>query len=141
MPSNPDAAPDNTGAAASVSPGAAAEMVQWWQQVRTLAGDQLQLLTLEGQRVATSMVALVVCGLLTGLLALTLWFGALAQVIILAQYSQLSMAQAVGLAMVINLSGLWFVLRRCRYYSSLLRFPATMQSLRVFNQTDGNGAQ
>jgi hypothetical protein len=32
--------------------------------------------------------------------------------------------------MVLNLLGLWFVMRRCAYYSSLLRFPATIQSLR-----------
>lgn len=107
-----------------------AELVGWWQQARALAYDQLQLLTLEGERVATSMVALLVLGVLAGLLALTLWFAALTQIILLAQYQSLSVAQALGLAMIANLLGLWFVLRRCAYYSRLLRFPATLQSLR-----------
>ncbi|ALS99725.1 hypothetical protein [Lacimicrobium alkaliphilum] len=130
MPNDSITTPASAGVS-SVPPEVTAELVAWWQQVRALACDQLQLLTLEGQRVANSMVALLVFGLIAGLLALTLWFGALAQIIILAQHSLLSAGQALGLAMVVNLSGLWFVLRRCRYYSSLLRFPATMQSLRL----------
>ncbi len=108
------------------------EAVQlWWQQAQTLVYDQLQLLTLEGERVALSMVALLVFGLLAGLLALTLWFALLAQIVLLAQYSVFTAAQALGLAMIVNLLGFWFVLRRCRYYSRFLRFPATLQSLRL----------
>ncbi|MDF2178955.1 hypothetical protein P2G88_11905 [Aliiglaciecola sp. CAU 1673] len=112
----------------------------WWQQARNLAYDQLQLLTLEGQRVANSMVALLVFALIAGLLALTFWFAALTQIIILAQHSLLSVAQALGLAMVVNLAGLWFVLRRLRHYSSLLGFPATMQSLRLAGATNSKEA-
>lgn len=128
MPTEPADTPAEAGvfSPASVS----AELVVWWQQAKVLASDQLQLLTLEGERVANSMVALLVFGLLAGLLALTLWFAVLAQLIILTQSQGLSLAQALGLAMVLNLSGLWFVMRRCAYYSSLLRFPATIQSLR-----------
>ena len=128
MPAEPITTPAEAGvfSPASVS----AELVVWWQQAKVLASDQLQLLTLEGERVANSMVALLVFGLLAGLLALTLWFAVLAQLIILTQAQGLSLAQALGLAMVLNLSGLWFVMRRCAYYSSLLRFPASIQSLR-----------
>ena len=128
MPTEPADTPAEAGvfSPASVS----AELVVWWQQAKVLASDQLQLLTLEGERVANSMVALLVFGLLAGLLALTLWFAVIAQLIILTQAQGLSLAQALGLAMVLNLSGLWFVMRRCAYYSSLLRFPASIQSLR-----------
>ena len=128
MPTEPADTPAEAGvfSPASVS----AELVVWWQQAKVLASDQLQLLTLEGERVANSMVALLVFGLLAGLLALTLWFAVLAQLIILAQALGLSLVQGLGLAMVLNLLGLWFVMRRCAYYSSLLRFPATIQSLR-----------
>ena len=128
MPTEPADTPAEAGvfSPASVS----AELVVWWQQAKVLASDQLQLLTLEGERVANSMVALLVFGLLAGLLALTLWFAVLAQMIILAQALGLSLVQGLGLAMVLNLLGLWFVMRRCAYYSSLLRFPATIQSLR-----------
>lgn len=113
----------------SAAAASQAELEKWWQQARALAYDQLQLLTLEGERVANSMVALLVFGLLAGLLALTLWFAALAQIIMLAQHYSLSAAQALALAMLANLVALWLVLRRCAHYSSLLRFPATMQSL------------
>ncbi|MBN7826405.1 hypothetical protein [Bowmanella dokdonensis] len=124
-----------------VPPQVTAEMALWWQQARVLAYDQLQLLMLEGQRVANSMVALLIFALLAGLLALTFWFALLAQIIILAQHSLLSVAQALGLAMVVNLSGLWFVLRRLRSYSHLIGFPATMQSLRLSGTTDSKGAR
>lgn len=107
-----------------------AEVAVWWQQARAQACDQLELLTLEGERVATSMVALLVLAVLAGLLALTLWFAGLTQIILLAQSDSLSVTQALWLAMTANLLGLWFVLRRCRHYSRLLRFPATLQSLR-----------
>ena len=128
MPAEPITTPAEAGVFSPAS--ASAELVVWWQQAKVLASDQLQLLTLEGERVANSMVALLVFGLLAGLLALTLWFAVLAQLIILTQAQGLSLAQALGLAMVLNLSGLWFVMRRCAYYSSLLRFPASIQSLR-----------
>ncbi|GAB2927740.1 hypothetical protein [Rheinheimera gaetbuli] len=128
MAAEPVDAPAAAGVFSAVS-DSSAELATWWLQARALAYDQLQLLTLEGERVANSIVALLVFGLLAGLLALTLWFAALAQTIMLAQHYGLSMAQALGLAMVVNLLGLWFVLRRCAHYSGLLRFPATMQSL------------
>jgi hypothetical protein len=42
--------------------------------------------------------------------------------------------------MVMNLLGLLLVLRRCRYYSGLLRFPATLQSLRKAEVGNTSGA-
>ena len=62
MPTEPADTPAEAGvfSPASVS----AELVVWWQQAKVLASDQLQLLTLEGERVANSMVALLVFGLL-----------------------------------------------------------------------------
>lgn len=128
MAAEPVDGPAEAGVFSAVS-DSSAELAKWWLQAKALAYDQLQLLTLEGERVANSMVALLVFGLLAGLLALTLWFAALAQTILLAQHYGLSLAQALALAMVANLVALWLVLRRCAHYSSLLRFPATMQSL------------
>lgn len=101
----------------------------WWQQARALLYDQLQLITLEGERVAHSMVALFVSALLVGLLVLTMWFMLLAQIVLLAQQYDVSLAQALALATIANLLGVWLLLRRCRHYSRLLRFPATMRSL------------
>lgn len=129
MPADPTKTPANAGVASS-EPDITAELSGWWIQIRALLHDQLQLLTLEGERVARSMVALLVFGLIAGLLALTLWFGVLTQIVLLALHSALTAWQFLGLAMIVNLLGLWYVLRRCAYYSSLLRFPATLHSLR-----------
>ncbi|SEA47228.1 hypothetical protein [Alkalimonas amylolytica] len=129
MPAKPTQTPADAGVSPS-EPELSAELSGWWLQLKVLLHDQLELLTLEGERVARSMVALYVFGLIAGLLALTLWFGALAQIILLAQQTTLSAWQSLGLAMIVNALGLWLVLNRCAYYSSLLRFPATIQSLR-----------
>lgn len=134
MAAEPDQTPADAGVSSS-TPDLSAELSGWWLQVKVLLHNQLQLLTLEGERVARSMVALLVFGLIAGLLALTLWFGLLAQIVLLAQQSTLSAWQSLGLAMIVNLLGLWYVLRRCAYYSSLLRFPATLQSLRPTQAT------
>ncbi|MDP5188353.1 hypothetical protein [Rheinheimera baltica] len=128
MPADTTKAPASAGVSASTDISAAA--VEWWKQARVLAYNQLQLFTLEGERVAISMVALLVFGLLAGLLALSLWFAVLVQVHLFALYCGFSASQALGVVMVALLLGLWAVLRRCRYYSRLLRFPATMQSLK-----------
>ncbi|MDP4535784.1 hypothetical protein Q3O60_06270 [Alkalimonas collagenimarina] len=119
-----------TTGAASAEPDITAEAIDWWLQIKTLAHGQLELLTLEGERVARSMVALLVFALLAGLLVLTLWFAVLTQIVLLAQLSALAVWQSLGLAMIVNLLAIWFLLRRCLYYSRLLRFPATVQSLR-----------
>ncbi|MEO3877631.1 hypothetical protein [Rheinheimera fenheensis] len=111
----------------------------WWQQARALLYDQLQLITLEGERVARSMVALLVSALLVGLLVLTLWFMLLAQIVLFAQQYGVSLAQALALATIANLLGVWLLLRRCRHYSRLLRFPATMRSLRPLTADDKVG--
>lgn len=129
MPADPTNTPADAGVSSS-EPEISVELSNWWLQVKSLLHDQVLLLTLEGERVAKSMVALLVFGLIAGLLVLTMWFGLLAQIVLLAQQTALSAWQSLGLAMIVNLIGLWYVLRRCAYYSSLLRFPATMQSLR-----------
>lgn len=134
MPADPNETPADAGVF-SATPGVTAEAAQWWHQAKTLAHDQLQLLTLEGQRVAHSLVSLLICALLAGLLLLTLWFAALAQLFLLAQYLGLSAAQALGLAMLLNVLGIGLLIRRCRHYGRLLRFPATLQSLKPTDTT------
>ena len=111
----------------------------WWQQARALLYDQLQLVTLEGERVAHSMVALFVSALLVGLLVLTMWFMLLAQIVLFAQQYGVPLAQALALATIANLLGVWLLLRRCRHYSQLLRFPATIRSLHQLTADDKDG--
>lgn len=134
MPADPNETPADAGVF-SATPGVTSEAAQWWQQAKALAYDQLQLLALEGQRVIHSLVALLICTLLAALLLLSLWFGALAQLFLLAQYLGLSAALALGLVMLINVLGIGLLVRRCRYYSRMLLFPATLQSLKPSDNT------
>lgn len=100
-----------------------------WQQLTALAIEQLQLFTLEGERVALSLVAVLMLGLLSGLLLLTLWFCGQALLVLLMLQAGINPTYAILSLILINLFGLGLVRWRFRYYSRLLRFPATLQSL------------
>src|SRR5690554_6615829 len=106
-------------------------VVEWWQKAADLLHTELEIVALEGERVAHSMVALLIFSLLIGLLSLSLWFAVLAQLVLFIQAIAFSLPQALGLAMVVNLLGIWWLIRRCRHYSSYLSFPATRRSLQV----------
>lgn len=102
-----------------------------WQQLAALAIEQLQLFTLEGERVALSLVAVLMLGLLSGLLLLTLWFCGQALLVLLMLQASINATYAILSLILINLGGLGLVRWRFRYYSRLLRFPATLQSLQA----------
>lgn len=123
-PANPGALPNEIGPVA-------AALLSWWQQASKLLDTELEIMALEGDRVARSMVGLLIFSLLIGLLSLSLWFAILTQLILFIKSFSFSMEQALGLAMVANLIGIWWMIRRCRYYSRFLSFPATRRSLTV----------
>lgn len=102
-----------------------------WQQLAALAVEQLQLFTLEGERVALSLVAVLMLGLLSGLLLLTLWFCGQALLVLLMLQTGINPTYAILSLILVNLGGLGLVRWRFRYYSRLLRFPATLQSLQA----------
>lgn len=102
-----------------------------WQQLMALASEQLQLFTLEGERVALSLVAVLLLSVCSGLLLLTLWLGGQALLVLLILQSGIGAFYAIMAVMLLNLAGLGLVRWRCRYYSRLLRFPATVQSLQA----------
>ena len=106
------------------------ELARWWQQSGTLVNDELEIVALEGERVASSLVSLLLYNLLTGLLALSLWFSALGLVVWYLFNLTQSVPLALAWSMLANLCAFWWLIRRCRYYSALLSFPATRQSLR-----------
>lgn len=106
------------------------ELARWWQQSGTLVNDELEIVALEGERVASSLVSLLLYNLLAGLLALSLWFSALGLLVWYLLAVTQSLPQALAWMMLLNLVAFWWLLRRCRYYGSLLCFPATRQSLR-----------
>ncbi|WP_411360197.1 hypothetical protein [Pseudidiomarina sp. YC-516-91] len=92
---------------------------------------ELAIMGLEVERVARSMVTLLLMSVALGLLLVSVWF---AQLVMALQVFELTLAQALGVAMVANLCGIWWLLRRCRHYSSLLSFPATRHSLELLLQ-------
>ncbi|GHG59929.1 hypothetical protein GCM10010919_02900 [Alishewanella longhuensis] len=104
-----------------------------WQQLAALAVEQLQLFTLEGERVALSMVAVLMLGLLSSLLLLTLWFCGQALLVLLMLQTGINATYAILSLILVNLCGLGLVRWRLRYYSRLLRFPATLKSLQANN--------
>lgn len=113
------------------------ELARWWQQSGTLVNDELEIVALEGERVASSLVSLLLFNLLAGLFALSLWFSVLSLLVWYLLTVTESVPQALGWSMLLNLAAFWWLLRRCRYYSSLLCFPATRQSLRqLFRATE-----
>lgn len=113
------------------------DLARWWYQSSTLVHHELEIVALEGERVATSMVSLLLYNLLAGLLALSLWFSALGLLVWYLFALIHSVPQALACSMLVNLTAFWWLLRRCRYYSSLLSFPATRQSLRqLFSGVD-----
>lgn len=131
MSKSSNKAPANPGALPSEIGPVAAALLSWWQQASKLLDTELEIMALEGERVARSMVGLLIFSLLIGLLSLSLWFAVLTQLILFIKSFSFSMAQALGLAMVANLIGIWWMIRRCRYYSRFLSFPATRRSLTV----------
>ncbi len=102
-----------------------------WQQLVALAIEQFQLFTLEGERVALSLVAVLMLGLLSGLLLLTLWFCGQALLVLLMLQAGINATYAILSLILINLGGFGVVRWRFRYYSRLLHFPATLQSLQA----------
>jgi hypothetical protein len=126
--------------AATAVPGGAeqplSELAGWWQQSGTLVNDELEIIALEGERVASSLVSLLLYNLLAGLLALSLWFSALGLLVWYLFNLTQSVPLALAWTMLTNLCAFWWLIRRCRFYSALLSFPATRQSLRQLFSPD-----
>lgn len=102
----------------------------------TILKTELDIIALESERVVRNLLIFVLFGLVLGLLTLSLWFMALTQFVLWTRTFTLSLSQAIGLAMVANLIGIWWLVRRCRYYSRFLNFPATRRSIAILLQTN-----
>ena len=130
MPAEPAAPVDTPGAAPvnAAAPGLVAQLTEYLQLIRSQWRQQLQLLTLETQRAAESLVAICVLGLFTALLLLSSWV-----IVLLLIWTGLtalgwSAWQGYLLLLLLQLLALALCLRQIRYHSHFLRFPATLQS-------------
>ncbi len=114
----------------AAAPGLLDQLTDYLQLIRSQWRQQLQLLTLETQRAAESLVAICVLGLFTALLLLSSWV-----IVLLIVWTGLaalgwSAWQSYLLLLLLQLLALALCLRQIRYHSHFLRFPATLQSWR-----------
>lgn len=99
------------------------------QQVRTQFRQQLQLLTLETQRAAESLVAMCILGFFAALLLLSTWVLSLQLLWLGLQAIGLLPWQGLLLLWLLQLLAMLVCVRLIRYHSRFLRFPATIESL------------
>jgi hypothetical protein len=132
VPAEPAGPADTPGAAPvhAAAPGLLDQLTDYLQLIRSQWRQQLQLLTLETQRAAESLVAICVLGLFTALLLLSSWVIVL--LIVWTGLAALGLSAWQGLLMLLllQLLALAICLRQIRYHSHFLRFPATLQSWR-----------
>ena len=112
----------------TAAPGLVAQLTEYLQLCRSQCLQQLQLLSLETQRAAESLVAICVLGLFAALLLLSSW--GLLLLLLWTVLQALGLLPWQGLLLLLLLQLLVFALclRYMRYLSHFLSFPATVQS-------------
>lgn len=97
---------------------------------RELAHDQLQIVSLESQRVGESFVSMVVYGIALGLLVITAWLGLMGVLVLLL--IQVGVLPSVSLltAVLLNLGGAAGLFFAIRARSDDLKFSATVESFK-----------
>jgi hypothetical protein len=105
-----------------------AQLSEYLQLFRSQWQQQLQLLALETQRAAESLVAIWLLSLFAALLLLSSWV--LLLLLLWSGTQVLGLYPWQGLLLLIGFQclALWFCLLRIRFYSQYLRFPATQLS-------------
>lgn len=101
-----------------------------WLGVRQRFYMQLQLLTLETQRAAQSLVNMLILALFAALLLISCWLGLLTIGVLLLKTAGLSTLAALCCVLLLNLLALLTCLKLIRQQSSYLRYPASMALLK-----------
>lgn len=124
--------PDNnlSTTAASADSSLTAAMMAVWLGFRLRLFSQLQLLTLETQRAAQSLVHMLMLALFAALLLISCWLCLLGVGILLLKSAGLSTLAALSCILVLNLLALLLCLKLIRSQSCYLCFPATMALLK-----------
>ena len=117
-------------AAAPSDPGLIASAEALWHDLRGLAHDYLRIAALETQRAGESLVAIVIFGIVTGILLVSAWLGLAAALVLWLISLGWHGSLALLLAVAINLAGAAGFVFAIRTRSRNLRFPATIASLR-----------
>ena len=114
---------------APVDSSLTAAVVSLWLGFRKRLFLQLQLLTLETQRAAQSLVHMLILALFAALLLISCWLGLLGIGVLLLKSLGLSTLLALSCVLLINMIALLFCLKLIRLQSCYLCFPATMALL------------
>jgi hypothetical protein len=132
----PDIKLAGTAADVSATPPTASEsslitaVMTLWQGLRQRLYLQLQLLTLETQRAAQSLVNMLILALFAALLLISCWLGLLSVGVLLLKSAGLSTLAALGCVLLLNFLALLTCLKLIRRQSSYLRYPASMALLK-----------
>ena len=107
-----------------------AAVASLWLGFRQRLFLQLQLLTLETQRAAQSLVHMLILALFAALLLISCWLGVLGIGVLLLKSLGLSTLVALSCMLLCNAIALLFCLKLIRLQSCYLCFPATMALLK-----------
>ena len=101
-----------------------------WQELRSLAHEQLTLVALETRLAGRSLVTMIAGGLAVAILLVSAWLGLMSAVVL--SLIELGVAASIALLVVVaaNLIFALILYRYVRRQSRYLQFPATLRSLR-----------
>lgn len=119
------------------APGVMDRVSMVWDDLSHLLQDQFKLVTLETQRAARSLVAMLIWGLVAGLLLVTAWMGIMAAIVLFLVDLGLAASLSILLVVVLTLVAAGICALIVRKKSQYLRYPATMRSLRSRKQSSG----
>ncbi len=103
-----------------------------WLDLRGLAHDHLQLVSLEGQQAGQSLAGMIIAALIAAALLISVWFGLMAAgALALLEWHIVSAIEAILLVVAANLAVILCLFRFIRRKSHDLLFPATVRSLQA----------
>lgn len=105
-------------------------VITLWLGFRQRLHSQLQLLLLETQRAAQSLVNMLILALFAALLLISCWLGLLGVGVLLLKSAGLSTLAALSCVLLLNLLALVICLNLIRRQSCYLRYPASMALLK-----------
>jgi len=101
-----------------------------WGEIQGILHDHLQLAALETRRAGESLVAILACAVVAGVLAASAWLGVVGVLALLLAHAGLPPAASLALVVLVNLLGVLFALLTIRRRGRQLGFPATLSALR-----------
>ena len=111
-------------------PGMLDNAAALWTDLKGLAHDHLELVTLEAKRAGESLVSMVVFGIVVAILVVSAWMGLVAALVLWLVALGLAPALAVLIGVAINLAGAGGLVFLIKARTEALKFPATVRALK-----------